>query len=106
MARRRGPGRDQGPWPSGNSTKALAGFAAAFGHADPRDNPDVHFADVVRNGIGLCNQRLVRKWVDSICGLTDEMTGWGLDLIHNGDQSTIRSRGRAIPIPEWSTITG
>jgi fumarate reductase (CoM/CoB) subunit A len=76
----------KGPWPSGNSTKALAGYAAAFGHADPRDNPDIHFADVVRNGIGLCNQRLVRKWVDSICGLTEEMTGWGLDLIHTGDK--------------------
>ena len=76
----------KGPWPSGNSTKALAGFAAAFGHADPRDNPDIHFADVVRNGIGLCNQRLVRKWVDSICGLTEEMTGWGLNLIHSGDK--------------------
>jgi succinate dehydrogenase / fumarate reductase flavoprotein subunit len=76
----------KGPWPSGNSTKALAGYAAAFGHADPRDNPDVHFADVVRNGIGLCNQRLVRKWVNSICGLTEEMRGWGLDLIRNGDK--------------------
>jgi fumarate reductase (CoM/CoB) subunit A len=76
----------KGPWPSGNSTKALAGYAAAFGHADPRDNPDVHFGDVVRNGIGLCNQRLVHKWVNSICGLTREMTDWGLDLIRNGDK--------------------
>lgn len=76
----------KGPWPSGNSTKALAGFAAAFGHADPRDNPDVHFGDVVRNGIGLCNQKLVHKWVNTICGLTDEMTGWGLELIRVGDK--------------------
>lgn len=76
----------KGPWPSGNSTKALAGYAAAFGHADPRDNTDVHFADVVRNGIGLCNQVLVRKWVDEICGLTEEMVGWGLDLVRKDDK--------------------
>src|ERR1700749_1968948 len=77
----------KGPWPSGNSSKALSGYAAAFGHSDPRDNTDVHFADVVRNGIGLCNQKLVRKWVDEICGLTEEMVGWGLDLIRNdGDK--------------------
>lgn len=76
----------KGPWPSGNSSKALSGYAAAFGHADPRDNPDVHFGDVVRNGIGLCNQKLVRKWVDEICDLTREMTGWGLDLIRDGDK--------------------
>jgi fumarate reductase (CoM/CoB) subunit A len=68
-----------------NSTKALSGYAAAFGHADPRDNPDVHFADVVRNGVGLCNQKLVRIWVDKICGLTEEMVGWGLDLVRDGD---------------------
>src|ERR1022692_1188008 len=76
----------KGAWPSGNSLKALAGYAAAFGHADPRDNPNIHFADVIRNGIGLCNQRLVRKWVDSICGLTEEMRGWGLDLVRNGSK--------------------
>ncbi len=69
-----------------NSTKALSGFAAAFGHADRRDNPDVHFADVIRNGVGLCNQKLVRIWVDRICGLTEEMTGWGLDLVREGDK--------------------
>jgi fumarate reductase (CoM/CoB) subunit A len=76
----------KGPAPSGNSSKALSGYAAAFGHADPRDNPDIHFGDVVRNGIGLCNQKLVRKWVDEICGLTQEMTTWGLDLIRDGDK--------------------
>ena len=88
----------KGPWPSGNSSKALSGFAAAFGHADPRDNPDVHFADVVRNGIGLCNQRLVRKWVDEICGLTEEMRGWGLDLIRSdGKYSQIPWEGHTFP---------
>ncbi|VCU69622.1 L-aspartate oxidase [Pigmentiphaga humi] len=76
----------KGPWPSGNSTKALSGFAAAFGHQDPRDNPDVHFGDVVRNGVGLCNQVLVRKWVDAICELTEEMRSWGLDLIRVEDK--------------------
>jgi len=25
----------KGPWPSGNSTKALSGYAAAFGHQIP-----------------------------------------------------------------------
>ncbi len=51
----------KGPWPSGNSTKALAGYAAAFGHADPRDNPDVFFEDVLRGGAFLNNQKLVER---------------------------------------------
>ena len=88
----------KGPWPSGNSSKALSGYAAAFGHADPRDNTDVHFGDVIRNGIGLCNQKLVRKWVDEICALTLEMSGWGLDLIRNGDKfSQIPWEGHTYP---------
>lgn len=73
----------KGPYPSGNSTKALAGFGAAFGHSDVRDNPDVHFGDVVRNGIGLCNEKMVKTWTNTICGLTEEMLGWGLDLIRD-----------------------
>lgn len=76
----------KGPYPSGNTTKAAAGYAAAFGHADARDNTEVHFGDVVRNGIGLCNEVMVKTWVDSICALTDEMREWGIDLIFDGDK--------------------
>ena len=75
----------KGPYPSGNSTKALAGYAAAFGHNDPQDNTDVHFGDVLRNGIGLCNQKMVKTWTNTICELTEEMRGWGLDLIRDED---------------------
>jgi fumarate reductase (CoM/CoB) subunit A len=74
-------GITKGPWPSGNSTKALSGYAAAFGHQNPKDNQDIHFADVVRNGVGLANQVLAKKWVTQICDLTEEMRSWGLDLI-------------------------
>lgn len=88
----------KGPSPSGNSCKALSGYAAAFGHQDPRDNTDVHFADVIRNGVGLCNEKLVRKWVGEICGLTEEMTGWGLDLIRqDGKYSQIPWEGHTYP---------
>ena len=76
----------KGPYPSGNSTKALAGYAAAFGHFDARDNTDIHFGDVVRNGIGLSNQMMVKTWVNTICDLTEEMRGWGLDLIRDEDK--------------------
>jgi len=79
-------GITKGPWPSGNSTKALSGYAAAFGHQNSADNTDIHFGDVVRNGIGLSNQVLVRQWVDAICDLTEEMRGWGLDLIRTGER--------------------
>ena len=73
----------KGPYPSGNSTKAMAGYAAAFGHFDERDNTDIHIGDVIRNGIGLCNQVMVKTWVKTICDLTEEMRSWDLDLIRD-----------------------
>ncbi len=88
----------KGPFPSGNSSKAIAGYAAAFGHVDPRDNPDIHFGDVVRNGIGLSNQKMVKTWVNTICDLTEEMRGWGLDVIwENGRYDQIPWEGHTFP---------
>ena len=56
----------KGPFPSGNTSIALAGYGAALGHADERDNLQVHFEDAVKAGQGLCNQKLVRTWVTKI----------------------------------------
>ncbi|MGA3108099.1 MAG: FAD-dependent oxidoreductase [Candidatus Bathyarchaeia archaeon] len=36
------------------------GYQAAFGHADPMDNPAVHFSDIVQAGLGMCDKRLAR----------------------------------------------
>lgn len=97
----------KGPYPSGNSTKALAGYAAAFGHSDIRDNPDIHFGDVVRNGIGLCNEKMVKAWTSTICELTEEMRSWGLDLIRDDEKYNQRPwEGHTYPRMvhhHWST---
>jgi len=76
----------KGPFPSGNTSIALAGYGAALGHADERDNPQVHFEDTVRAGRGLCNQKLVRTWVTKIVEVTKEMDTWGIDLIKEGNK--------------------
>ncbi|MBA7624508.1 Fumarate reductase flavoprotein subunit [subsurface metagenome] len=76
----------KGPFPSGNSSIALAGYAVALGNADPRDNPQVHFEDSIKAGNGLSNQKLVRTWVTKIVELTREMDSWGIDLIKDGDK--------------------
>ena len=45
----------------GSGVTLMAPFSccAAFGHEDPRDNPDVHFEDTVVGGKFLNNQELV-----------------------------------------------
>ena len=76
----------KGPYPSGNSSIAVAGYGAALGHADSRDNPKIHFEDALKSGNGLCNQKLVKTWVTKIIEVTYEMDGWGIDLIKEGDK--------------------
>ena len=76
----------KGPFPSGNTSIALWGCSVSLGHADPRDNPRVHFEDTVREGNGLNHRRMVRAWVTEIVELTKEMDRWGIDLIREGDK--------------------
>ena len=71
----------KGPFPSGNSSMAGGALAVALGNTDPRDNPEVHFRDVVRNGKGLSNQKVVRAWVNKIVEVVKEMDSWGIDLV-------------------------
>jgi len=44
---------------SGLTQTAVTGFQVALGHADPRDNPGVHFDDSIRGSYGLADPRLV-----------------------------------------------
>lgn len=76
----------KGPFPGGNTSLAHFGFAVALGHADPRDNPDVHFEDVIREGKGLTNRNLARTWTRKIVEITREMDTWGIDLIREGNK--------------------
>lgn len=88
----------KGPYPSGNSSIALAGYAVALGHADPRDNPQVHYEDVMRAGNGLNNEKLVKTWVSEIIDLTWEMDSWGIDLIkEDGKFGQIPWEGHTYP---------
>jgi len=76
----------KGPFPSGNTSIGLWGCSVAIGHADPRDNPQVHFEDTLKGGNGLNNRRMVRAWVTEILELFKEMDRWGIDLIREGDK--------------------
>ena len=46
---------------SGLTQTAVTGFQVAFGYADARDNPAVHYADTMRGGYGLADPALVKK---------------------------------------------
>ena len=67
----------KGRYPSGNTSIAAWGFAAALGNSDPRDNPQLHFEDGVAAGQGLNNRKLLRTWTTGIIDIVKEMDSWG-----------------------------
>ena len=88
----------KGSYPSGNSSIAVGGYGVALGNADPRDNSQVYFEDIIRSGQGLCNEKIVKAWTDRIVYLTKEMDEWGIDLIKdNGKLSQVPWAGHTYP---------
>jgi fumarate reductase (CoM/CoB) subunit A len=74
---------NKGPYPSGNTSLAKGGYAAALGHSDARDNPQVHFEDIMKTGT-VNNARVVKAWTNEIIELTKELDGWGLEFVKTG----------------------
>lgn len=63
---------------SGSSPTSGGVPQAAFGHADPRDNKDVHFRDTVIGGDYIPHQKIVRAVVDEITERIIELEEIGL----------------------------
>jgi len=59
----------------GCSRHAQGGIAAAVG---PEDSPDLHFADTVAAGRGLCDEEAVRILVDEAPRRIRELVEWGV----------------------------
>ncbi len=62
----------------------ILSIGAALGHADPRDNPRVHFADTMVGGEGFCDPRLVRVLVNEAPGLVMDLAGLGVPFERQG----------------------
>jgi succinate dehydrogenase/fumarate reductase flavoprotein subunit len=63
---------------SGSSPTSGGVPQAAFGHADPRDNKDVHFRDTVIGGDYIPDQKIVRAVVNEIIDRIMELEEIGL----------------------------
>jgi len=80
----------KGRYPSGNTSIAAWGFAAALGNSDPRDNSQVHFEDGLRAGQGLNNRKLLRAWTTRIVDITKEMDSWGHFPVERDSQGRLK----------------
>jgi len=71
---------------SGNTIMAGCFVQAPLGHADPRDNPDVFFEDVVKGGAYLNNQKLVERLVELAVTEVPRMEKWGARFLKEGEK--------------------
>jgi succinate dehydrogenase/fumarate reductase flavoprotein subunit len=62
------------------STQMAGAFAAALGHSDPRDNPEVHLSDTLRASSGLADPCLARVMAERAPGVAVDLDAWGADL--------------------------
>lgn len=84
---------------SGVTLKAVFSVAAAFGFADPRDNPEVHFQDTLVGGRYLCNQKLARVYAEEGPVRLDELGKWGVqwDKSPDGKYRQVKVYGHTYP---------
>ena len=97
---------DKGEERSGSSPLAQGGIAAAVG---PEDSPDLHAADTIKAGAGICDERTVRDicaegpraiaWLEELGCSFDRSGDDALDLAREGGQSVARS-------VHWRDATG
>ena len=92
---------DKGEAGAGSSPLAQGGIAAAVG---PGDSPDLHAADTIAAGAGLCDETVVRdvcaqgpgviSWLEQLGCRFDREPDGTLDLAREGGQSVGRSAHR------------
>ncbi len=75
------------PQRAGSSAITSAGFTVAIGHADPGDNPDLHFRDTMTGGGEINDRRLVRIFCDEAVDRFWELTRWGVQFEREQDGS-------------------
>jgi len=77
---------------SGCTPMAEGGYAAAIGHAEPADNPKIHFKDTVTGGSFLNDQQLVRVLVDEAPGRLFDLELFGAIFDRTEDGRFVQNR--------------
>jgi fumarate reductase (CoM/CoB) subunit A len=71
---------------SGNSVIAEGGYAAPFGHGDPRDNPEIFCEDILRSGQFLNDRALARILAEGSCRAVEELRRAGVPFRMEGER--------------------
>lgn len=77
---------------SGLTQTAVTGFQVAFGNADPRDNPSVHFADTMRGSYGLADPELVEIFTGEAVEAVEDIEAFGARFDRGPDGKLIQRK--------------
>ncbi len=64
----------------------ILAIGAALGHADPRDNPEVHYRDTMAGGEGFCDPRLVQLLAEDAPARVMDLVQLGVPFDRDGDR--------------------
>lgn len=96
------------PWLGGCTMMGRAGYSAAFGISDPRDNPDIHCHDSVRGGDYMGNEKVLKTMCRENVRATRDLIKWGAAFKKRPDgkldQGSIATAGHLYP--RFVTPTG
>ena len=77
---------------SGLTQTAVTGFQVAYGYADPRDNPEVHYADTMRGSYGLADPELVRIFTREVLEAVADIERFGARFDRDGTGAMIQRK--------------
>jgi fumarate reductase (CoM/CoB) subunit A len=77
---------------SGLTQTAVTGFQVAFGYADPRDNPEIHYGDTIRGGYGLADPELARIFCDEAIAAVIDIESFGARFDREEDGKLIQRK--------------
>ncbi len=91
-----------------SGTTVMAGFAvqAPLGHADPRDNPEVFFSDVIKGGAYLNNQKLVEQLTNLANSEVVKMEEWGAKFIKTKEGKFVQRQLPGSSYPRSLSLAG
>ena len=68
--------------PSGTTSVARGGFAAAMG---PGDSPELHLAEILEHGGELIDPELAGVWCEGIIDVVKDLQSWGAEFVTKED---------------------
>lgn len=88
------------------SVASLAGFAVADGAGDPLDNPEVHIEDILRNGAGCAEPRLVRILAEESPAAATFLESHGVEFVRDKQGKILVAMGDFASRPRNRKIYG